>query len=187
MKTRLSVVAIALSTLVAGHALAADPATPKTRAEVKAELAEAIRSGDMVADGETGLTFKQLYPQRYAQPVVAGKTRAEVKAELAEAIRNGDMVADGETGVTFKELAPARYAAAAEAAAKTATLGKTRAEVKAELAEAMRNGDMVADGQTGVTFKQLYPGRYPQPMLAQGKTRAEVRAQLVESRRSSGG
>ena len=188
MKTRLSVVAIALSTLFAGHALAADPSVPKTRADVKAELAEAIRNGDMVADGQTGLTFKQLYPQRYAQPVTAGKTRAEVKAELAEAIRNGDMVADGETGLTFKEMAPARYAKAdAQAVAKTASVGKTRPEVKAELAEAIRSGEMVADGQTGLTFKQLYPGRYAQPTMAQGKTRAEVRAELVESRRSSGG
>jgi predicted RNase H-like HicB family nuclease len=188
MKTRLSVVAIALSTLFAGHALAADPAAPKTRADVKAELAEAIRNGDMVADGETGLTFKQLYPQRYAQPVVAGKTRAEVKAELAEAIRNGDMVADGETGLTFREMAPARYATAnAQAVEKTAAVGKTRAEVKAELAEAIRNGDMVADGQTGLTYKQLYPGRYPQPALAQGKTRQDVRAELEQARRSSGG
>ena len=144
MKTRLSVVAIALSTLFAGHALAADPAAPKTR--------------------------------------------ADVKAELAEAIRNGDMVADGETGLTFREMAPARYATAnAQAVEKTAAVGKTRAEVKAELAEAIRNGDMVADGQTGLTYKQLYPGRYPQPALAQGKTRQDVRAELEQARRSSGG
>ena len=80
MKSRLSVVALALSTLIAGHALAADAA--KTRAEVRAELAEAIRDGSMMADGQTGVTFKQLNPDLYPQRAVAqGKTRGEVRAE----------------------------------------------------------------------------------------------------------
>ena len=147
MKTRLSVVAIALSTLVAGHALAADPA--------------------------------------------AAKTREQVRAELAEAQRNGDLVADGETGARFNEVAPAQYAAARSAAPVAANVavaqGKTREQVKAELAEAIRNGDIVADGQTGAKFNQLYPNRYPQPVLAQGKSREDVRAELVESRRNNGG
>jgi hypothetical protein len=127
MKSRLSVVALALSTLIAGHALAADATIPKTRAEVRAELAEAIRDGSMMADGQTGATFKDLYPSRYAQPVASGKTREEVKAELAEAIRNGDMVADGQTGVTFKQLNPDLYPQQAVAQSKT------RGEVRAEL------------------------------------------------------
>ena len=88
MKTRLSVVAIALSTLVAGHALAADPAAAKTREQVRAELAEAVRNGDLIADGETGARFNQLYPNRYPQPVVAqGKSREEVRADLVESRR----------------------------------------------------------------------------------------------------
>ncbi|PKO76418.1 MAG: hypothetical protein CVU21_13215 [Betaproteobacteria bacterium HGW-Betaproteobacteria-15] len=111
MKTILSAVAIAISTLGAGQVLAADPAAPKTRAEVKTELAEAIRSGNMIADSESGATFKQLYPHRYAQqPATTGKTRAEVKAELVEAIRSGNMIADRESGATFKQLYPGRYA-----------------------------------------------------------------------------
>ena len=110
MKSILSAVAIAISALATGQALAADPVTPKTRAEVKAELAEAIRNGNMIANGERGATFRELYPHRYAQPVVAGaKTRAEVKAELAEAIRNGDMVANGDSGATFKQRYPGSY------------------------------------------------------------------------------
>ena len=48
MKTRLSVVAIALSTLVAGHALAADPSVAKTREQVRAELVEAQRNGTVL-------------------------------------------------------------------------------------------------------------------------------------------
>lgn len=182
MKSRLSVVALALSTLIAGHALAADAATPKTRAEVRAELSEAIRSGNMMANGQTGATFKDLYPSRYAQPVASGKTREEVKAELADAIRNGDMVADGQSGITFKAFAPSRYAAAT-----SMTVGNTRAEVKAELTEAIRNGDMVANGETGTTFSQLNPGFYPQQAVAQGKARDDVRAELSKSRASNGG
>ncbi len=65
MKTVLSAVAIALSTLLAGQALAADTGTPQTRAEVKAKLAEAVRTGNMLADGESGVTFKQLNPGLY--------------------------------------------------------------------------------------------------------------------------
>jgi predicted RNase H-like HicB family nuclease len=189
MKTRLSVVAIALSTLVAGHALAADPAVGKTREQVRAELNEAIRSGDLIADGATGQRYNQLAPHLYAQPVAVAKSRAEVKAELAEAIRNGDIVADGETGQRYNQVAPAQYAAArAEAPVVTAAVvGKTREQVKAELAEAIRNGDMVADGETGAKFNQLYPNSYPKPVLAQGKTRDDVRAELVESRRNNGG
>ena len=111
MKSILSAVAIAISALATGQALAADPVSPKTRAEVKAELAEAIRSGNMIANGETLATFKQMYPDRYTeQPATVGKTRAEVKAELAEAIRSGDMIANGETLATFRQLQPHRYA-----------------------------------------------------------------------------
>jgi hypothetical protein len=191
MKTRLSVVAIALSTLVAGHALAADPAAAKTREQVRAELAQAQRNGDLIADGETGARFNQLYPSLYAQQATVGKTRAEVKAELAEAVRNGDLIADGQTGARFNEVAPAQYAAARSAAPVAANVvvaqGKTREQVKAELAEAIRNGDIVADGQTGAKFNQWNPSRYPQPALAQGKSREDVRAELVESRRNNGG
>lgn len=188
MKTRLSVVAIALSALVAGHALAADPAAAKTREQVRAELIEAQRNGDLIADGETGARFNQLYPHLYAQPATVAKTRAEVKAELAEAVRSGDLIADGETGAKFKDVAPAQYAAArAETPATTVAVGKTREQVKAELAEAIRNGDLIADGETGARFNQVNPGRYPQAAVAQGKTREEVRAELVESRRANGG
>lgn len=188
MKTRLSVVAIALSTLVAGHALAADPAAAKTREQVRAELAQAVRSGDLIADGETGARFNQLFPAQYAQQATVGKTRAEVKAELAEAVRNGDLIADGETGAKFKDVAPTQYAAArAETPATTVAVGKTREQVKAELAEAIRNGELIADGETGARFNQLYPNRYPQPVVAQGQSREDVRADLVESRRANGG
>ena len=45
----------------------------KTREQVRAELAEAIRSGDIVANGDTpGETLRELHPQRYATAVAHG-------------------------------------------------------------------------------------------------------------------
>ncbi len=52
--------------------------------------------------------------------------------------------------------------------------GMTRAQVKAELAEAMRTGNMLAAGESGLTLRELNPQRYPSPVVAQGKTRAQV-------------
>lgn len=182
MKSRLSVVAIALSTLVAGHALAADPSAAKTREQVRAELVEAQRNGDLIADGETGLRFNQVSPHLYPQATVVAKTRADVKAELAQAQANGDLIADGQTGARFNEVFPAQYAARTAPAGEVVAQGKTRAEVKAELAEAIRNGDMIADGQTGARFKDLNPGRYPAEATFQAKSRDDVRAELVNSR-----
>lgn len=191
MNTRLSVVALALSSLVAGHALAADASVGKTRDEVRAELAQAIRSGDMIADGATGQRYNEIAPHLYAQPVVVSKSRADVKAERDAAIRSGDLIADGATGQRYNQIAPAEYAAVRAADASTVAaapaVGKTRAEVKAELAEAIRNGDMIADGATGAKYNELYPNRYPQPVTAQGKTREEVRAELVKSNSKIGG
>jgi hypothetical protein len=39
----------------------------KSRAQVKAETAEAIRNGDMLANNDSGLKLNELYPQRYAR------------------------------------------------------------------------------------------------------------------------
>ncbi|MDP1685855.1 DUF4148 domain-containing protein [Hydrogenophaga sp.] len=184
MKTRLSVVAIALSTLVAGHAFAADPTVAKTREQVRAELVEAQRNGSLIADGETGLRFNQVSPHLYPQTAVVAKTRADVKAELAVAQANGDLIADGQTGARFNEVFPAQYAASRTAAPSVEVVaqGKTRAEVKAELAEAIRNGDLIADGQTGARFKDLNPSRYPAEATFQAKSRDDVRAELVNAR-----
>jgi hypothetical protein len=79
---------------------------------VKAELAEAIRNGDIVADAETGQKLNQLFPDRYPNQSVTAqaKSRAEVKAELAEAVRTGDIMV-GDTGKKLNELYPSRYPA----------------------------------------------------------------------------
>jgi hypothetical protein len=39
--------------------------------------------------------------------------------------------------------------------------GKTREQVRAELREAQRNGDVMANSESGQTLKDLNPGRYP--------------------------
>jgi hypothetical protein len=154
MQMKLLTIASAALIAVAGSTQAmADPG--RTRAEVKAELAEAIRTGDIIGSGELGLRLNQLYPDRY--PTVAkptGKTRDEVKAELAEAIRTGDIIASGESSYKRNELRPDLYPAVAKGP------GSTREQVKAELAEAVRSGNIITVGEIGLTQNQLFPDRY---------------------------
>jgi Domain of unknown function (DUF4148) len=127
-----------------------------TREQVKAELAEAIRTGDIIDNGETGQQLNELNPARYpAKPVVQGNTRAQVRAELAEAQRTGDIVGNGHSGQKLNEMYPGRYPP------KPIVAGKTRAEVRAELAEAVRTGDISVNGETGLKAKELSPGAYP--------------------------
>lgn len=81
-----------------------------TREQVRAELAAAKRSGDVVAHGELGLKQRELYPSAFpAQESQAGLTRAAVIADLREAMRTGDFVASGENTAQHKELHPNRY------------------------------------------------------------------------------
>lgn len=107
---RLSLIALALSTASLGAAFAADASAFKTRDQVRAELAEAQRNGTLIADGQTGATFRDLNPGRYmTMSATSTKTRAEVQAELRDAWARGELVADGQTGATFRDLAPHRY------------------------------------------------------------------------------
>jgi predicted RNase H-like HicB family nuclease len=146
----------ALLALAAALAAASAQAqTGKTREEVRAELAEAIRTGNVIANGESGLTLRELFPQRY--PAIAsapGLTRAQVIGEFEEARRTGDLMAGGESGLRLNELYPQAYPT------KFAGLGKTREQVKAELAEAIRTGNIMASGEAGGLLKDLYPQRY---------------------------
>ena len=134
-----------------------------TRAQVKAELDEAMRTGNMLAAGESGMTLRELNPQRYhPAPVVAlGKSRAEVQTELADAIRTGDIMAHDESGLRVNEEFPQRFPAQVVAA------GKSRAEVKAELAEAIRTGDMLANDESGLRLNEELPRHYAKPRAAQ--------------------
>lgn len=109
--TTFTAIALAMVAATAAPAFAQDGAL--TREQVRAELAEAIRTGNIVGDGQTGQKLNEMFPGSYpAQAVVAqGKSRADVKAELAEAVRSGDMLADGETGQKLNQLFPNRYPA----------------------------------------------------------------------------
>jgi hypothetical protein len=125
-----------------------------SREQVKAQWSEAVRSGNVLANGELGLKLNQLNPGSYAivhTPI--GKSRDQVVAELAEAMRTGNLMA-GETGLSRRELEPQRYPTIPQFAVNS------RAEVKAELAEAIRRGDMPASGESGMTLHEVSPGRY---------------------------
>jgi len=136
-RSYLSALTVALATLSAGHALAFDASAPKTREQAKAELTEAIRTGDIVINGEIGQKANEMFPGLYpAKPIVQGKTREQVKAELAEAIRTGNIVVGGESNQKANEMFPALYPA------KPVVQGKNREQVRAELQAAIRSGQM---------------------------------------------
>lgn len=152
-----------LIVLLAGLAAAgAHAQSGITREQVKAELAEAIRTGNIVGSGESGLTLREMFPQRYgaAPAKVSTLTRAQVLQELADAQRSGDII-DGESGLRLNEQNPAAYPA------KTVTAGKTRAQVQAELKEALRTGEMIANGESGLMLKDVFPERYANVRPAQ--------------------
>ena len=104
MKIKFAAIAL---TIASGLIVAPPSFAGVTREQVKAELAAAVRSGDIMADGETGLKLNELYPDRYpAKPVLAGLTREQVKAELATALRTGDYEVNGEIGGKCNEYHP---------------------------------------------------------------------------------
>ena len=71
----------------------------KTREDVLQELRDARANGTLIANSETGETYRDIDPRSYpAADVAQGKTRAQVLAELAEARRTGDLIANSETG-----------------------------------------------------------------------------------------
>jgi hypothetical protein len=145
---------ITIVLLLAAFASMASAQEAKTRAQVRAELVAAMHNGNMLANGELGLTQRELRPDLYPSPPVVGETRAQVESELAAAIRDGDMIVAGDSGLREKDMAPGRYPA------DPVVAGTTRAEVKAELAIAIRDGDMMAAGESGLTEYQLGPQRY---------------------------
>ena len=104
MKTKFTAIALVLASgLISGASAFAEV----TREQVKAELIDAIRTGDIMAGGEIGLKLNELHPNSY--PVMqtqSGFTREQVKAELARAIRTGDYMEGGELGVKHNEVHP---------------------------------------------------------------------------------
>lgn len=138
-----------LAVTSAGQAMAADPAAPKTREQVRAETREAIRTGDITEGGEIGCKRNELNPSQYpAKPAASGgKTREQVRAETQEAMRSGQMTS-GELGCAPQVVKPQGPA-------------KTRAQVKAERDEAIRKGEMPGAGE--VTGSQPAPAAKKNP------------------------
>ena len=150
---RIALLALSLTAAASGAALA-DDMTPKTREQVRAELIQAQQDGTLIANSESGATFREMYPSRYPAAPASTVTREQVKAELIEAQRNGSLIANHMTGATYRDLYPSRYPAAPES-------DVTRAQVQAELLQAQRDGTLIANGHTGATYRDLYPSRYP--------------------------
>ena len=129
----LLVTAIA-SLAVHAHAYAQ---APLMRADVVAQYGDAVRTGDVLAPGDSGMKLNELYPDRYPKVISATPlTRDQVVAELQAAIRSGEVVAPGESGMKMNELFPRRY----PGAGGTAVAGKTREEVRTETLEAGPQG-----------------------------------------------
>jgi len=147
-----SLLAITLAGLAAHTRAHAE--APLTRAEVVAQYEAAVRSGDVLAPGDSGRKMNELYPERYPKAGTPALTRAEVVADLQAATRSGDVLAPGDSGLKMNERYPQRYPAA------TAVAGKTRDQVRAETLAAIRTGDMLAPGDSGLRMNELYPQRY---------------------------
>jgi ribosomal protein L30E len=159
----------ALSLLLSVLSVGAIAQPQITREQVKAELREAIRTGDIV-DGEDGRTRYERNPSAYpARPLVAGNSREQVKAELREAIRTGNIV-EGEDGRTRYERNPSAYPP------HIVVAGKTRSEVKAELAEAVRTGDIMV-GESSLKLNEQHPGRYPKARSSTRPSEAPMHAE----------
>jgi len=154
---------------LAAHARAHAQA-PLTRADVVAQYEDAVRTGDLLAPGDSGKKLNELYPDRYPTPTLApALTRTQVVAELEAATHSGDVLAPGDSGRKMNELHPQRYPAAA------AVAGKTREQVRAETLEAIRTGDVLAAGDSSFKLNEMYPLRYP----AMATARRQVTASLA--------
>jgi hypothetical protein len=60
---------------------------------------------------------------------------------------------------------------------------KKRAEVVAELQEDRANGDLSL-GNTGLTARDVFPGKFPLKVVAKAKTREQVPVELAEAIRT---
>lgn len=167
-----AILPIALLALFAGANPALAQGSPST-AQVRAELAAAIRSGNVLAAGEIGLPLNQVHPHRYPAPTqVPGKPRGEVKADLAEALRTGN-ITFGESSLNRNEAFPNLYPPVPMVA------GKSREEAKAELAAALRSGDILTGGEVAVTRRQASPWSYSMEAREQRRPRFEARRGTV--------
>lgn len=147
LRTTVSILALAVAAV---PVFAQDAAAAKTREQVRAELLEAQRTGDVMADGESGMRLNELYPRNFpASTTAQGRARTEVRSELLEAQRRGELMSFGDSESAFTQRYPG---------STPATSGMTRAEVKAQLLDAQRRGELMTS-DSGSTINGAYPYR----------------------------
>ena len=105
----------------------------------------------LISTAALALAFAAAAPAMAADASGA-KSREEVRTEFIAARASGDLV-DAATGIKLNRLYPAQYGTPA---AKSTV---TRAQVLAELAEAIRTGDIVANAESGQKMNEAYPAR----------------------------
>lgn len=73
-------------------------ASSKSTEQVRAELVQAQRSGNVVVNAELGTMANQ------GTTMTSGKSREEVRAELEQAYRSGEIIINAELGTTANRL-----------------------------------------------------------------------------------
>jgi hypothetical protein len=92
LSARTRAIALLVTALSTGSVMAQDTATQRTREEVRQELEEAKRMGEIPASDESGLLLREEFPERYPPKASSpSRTREEVRKELEEARRAGKM------------------------------------------------------------------------------------------------
>jgi hypothetical protein len=64
-----------------------------------------------------------------------------------------------------------------------AQAGKTREQVRAELAQARLSGELHVGGESDLTWRELHPEHYPAAPAAAGRTREAVKAEVADAAR----
>jgi len=150
MKTKFAATALFIaSAMLVGSPSFADV----TREQVKAELAAAVRSGDIMF-GESDVKLNESYPDRYpVKQVQSAVTRAQVNAELVAALRSGDMEV-GDSSLKLNEIYSGVYPV------KQVQSTVTRAQVNAELVAALRTGNYMAPGEVSGLCNEVHPNMH---------------------------
>lgn len=146
-------VMVLVPALVAGAQVQAqDARSPLTREAVQAEFIRAQRAGELLAAGEGGMT------QKSAEAATTAASIIEVRGSLPRDVRRGALIAAGELGQVV------------DYGASWGGVVKERLQVIAEFFQALRTGDVMVAGETGMTRRELAPLAYP----AQSKRIASI-------------
>lgn len=147
-------VRIAFISFVACLPFALAQAHPQTsRGQVLDELARARASGDLEVPGELGALARERRPDLYPAAQAPIRLRQAVRDEALDASRRGG-TPHGDVDVVAGR-APALLDAPSDDAA-----GKTRAQVREELARAVRGGEVQESGDAGRQLRDIHRGRY---------------------------